>query len=673
MKISIKKIFMFITVLLVTGLFIIYALFKYNAHLRSYFINSNKILENIDFLKKEEYKLNYMVLRTTFYLYENNDKVVEEINKIENKLDEIKNNKFFKENFPKTYNKFLDFINIHNMDKSDIYRFFTYNSLIKNATIYLVRVLNESINMFNKEYLQREISIIGNVLITKSSLDNSFLNNIDLNYFKNLNFKDEKKEMLKNVFVQNIILFKNSFPQYFKYLQKIQNPESKNILREVNTVFYEEKLENVKKLNYVFNFIIFMLSGGIVIIVFLLYLINKEHSELQKAFITDSLTSLGNREKFNIDVKKYQNPVIYLINIDKFKHINDIYGSKTGNKILQQVANVLKNNFECENKNVYRLGGDEFAILCDGDINYEEIIEYFNNHPIIVDGKTFNISISIGISKEFPLIETADMALKEVKKNSKLKSLIYSEKSDLKKLYKDNMQKSKILQEAIKNNLIIPVFQPIFYNKDLNICKYEVLARIKTQNGLVSIYPFLTIAKENKVYKEITKTIYLKAYDVFKNRNDWFSLNLSIDDIVDNEVKELINKLFKDKNFAKRCTFELLESEAIKDYEIVKNFIKDMKKRGVKFAIDDFGSGYSNFEHILNLEIDYLKIDGSLIKKIKDKNTQIIVNTINTFAKQMNIYTVAEFVSDKEIFEIVKDLNIDCSQGFYLSEPLEKI
>ena len=662
-------------VLLIIGIGIIYGLFKYNIYLKSYFVNSNKILQNIDFLKKEEYKLNYLVLRTTFYLYENNDEVVKEINKIEEKLDSIKQDKAFQIYFPNTYKSFLLFVNVYENDKTNIYRFFTYNSLIKNATIYLVKVLGESVSVFfdDKEFLENEISVIGNILITKNSLDNSFLKNINLTKLQQFHFNDKKKENLKNIFLQNLILFKRAFPGYFNYLQKIQNPKSRKLLKKMYNIYYNEKLQNIKKLNLVFNFIIFMLIGGIFIVTFLIYLINKEHLSLQKAFITDSLTSLGNREKFKIDIKKYKTPVFYLINIDRFKHINDIYGSRIGDEILKQIANILKNNFECENKNVYRIGGDEFGILCDKEFDYKEIIEYFNNHPIKVNGKSFNISVSIGISKEFPLIETADMALKQVKKDLKIKSLKYSENSNLKQLYKENIEKSKILQEAIKNDLIIPVFQPIFYNKNLNICKYEVLARIKTDNGLISIFPFLQIAKENKVYKEITKTIYLKAYDVFKNRNDEFSLNLSISDIVNDEIVELIDKLLTNESFAKRCTFELLESEAIEDYEIVKNFIKDKKKKGVKFAIDDFGSGYSNFEHILNLEIDYLKIDGSLIKKIKDNNTQIIVKTINDFAKQMNICTIAEFVSNKEIFEIVKNLDITCSQGFYLSKPLEKI
>ena len=666
---------MLINSFLVIGILIIFELFNYNFYLKNYFKKSENILNELNSLKKEEYKLNYLILKSTFYLYENNDPVMDEINKINKMLAKLKNNSFFRDKFSFSYKKFLIYSKFYEMKKNNIYRFFTYNSIIKNATIYLDKILSSSINVFgdNKEFLQKEIWTIGNVLITKNSFDKSFLKNLNINYFKNLHFKQKNKETMKNILLENLILFKNTFPKYSLYLTKIQHSKDLKYLNFTTKKYFYERNLNLKKINYIFYFIIFILFGGIIIVSFLLYLINKEHFILEKSFITDSLTFLGNREKFNMDIKKYKNPTLYLINIDKFKHINDIYGIEIGDKILKKVADILKNNFNCKHKNVYRLGSDDFAILCEGELDYHKIIDFFKSHSILVDGKEFNIRVSIGISKEFPLIETADMALKKVKKDVNLTSFIYNKNCSLMQHYKENLKKSEILRNAIKNNLIVPVFQPIFNNKTLKICKYEVLARIKTDNGLISIYPFLKIAKENKIYKEITKAIFLKAYDILKEKNVEFSLNLSIDDLLESETINLIDKIFKDKDFAKRCTFEFLESEAIEDYGVVKRFIDKMKKIGVKFAIDDFGSGYSNFEHILNLKIDYLKIDGSLIKKIENENTRIIIRAINLFAKKIHILTIAEFVSNEKIFNLVKKLGIHCSQGFYLSKPLEKI
>jgi EAL domain-containing protein (putative c-di-GMP-specific phosphodiesterase class I) len=132
-----------------------------------------------------------------------------------------------------------------------------------------------------------------------------------------------------------------------------------------------------------------------------------------------------------------------------------------------------------------------------------------------------------------------------------------------------------------------------------------------------------------------------------------------------------MHKLFlKDPTLDDRVTFEMLESEAIIDYDSIERFITKVKRKGAKIAIDDFGSGYSNFAHILNLDVDYIKIDGSLIKNIdKDKNSFKIVKLLVQFAKESNIKTVAEFIENEKILNIVKDLGVDYGQGYYLGKP----
>ena len=115
---------------------------------------------------------------------------------------------------------------------------------------------------------------------------------------------------------------------------------------------------------------------------------------------------------------------------------------------------------------------------------------------------------------------------------------------------------------------------------------------------------------------------------------------------------------------------EITEQDSVEDFESVNNFIAKIKDVGVKIALDDFGSGYSNFSILMKLQIDYLKIDGSLIKNIdKDKNAQIIVKTIVQFAQDLNIKTIAECVCSKEIFEVVKDMGIDYAQGYFVGKP----
>ncbi|MEA3315873.1 MAG: EAL domain-containing protein [Campylobacterota bacterium] len=116
----------------------------------------------------------------------------------------------------------------------------------------------------------------------------------------------------------------------------------------------------------------------------------------------------------------------------------------------------------------------------------------------------------------------------------------------------------------------------------------------------------------------------------------------------------------------------MLEDENIKDYDVLLNFTKKVKELGCSVSIDDFGTGYSNFEHILKMDVDYLKIDASLVKNIaKDKNSYNVVKTILAFANSLNMKTVAEYVENEEIHNIVKELGATYSQGYYFSAPIE--
>lgn len=161
-----------------------------------------------------------------------------------------------------------------------------------------------------------------------------------------------------------------------------------------------------------------------------------------------------------------------------------------------------------------------------------------------------------------------------------------------------------------------------------------------------------------------------KSCQYFEYLDCDFSINLSVEDILDHEIVAFILYNIKKYNVSNKIVFELLETEGIENYEEISLFINEMKYMGCRIAIDDFGSGYSNFEYILQLNVDYIKIDGSLIRNLDiDTNAQVVVETIVDFAKKLNITVVAEYVHNEAIYEKVKELNIDRSQGFFLAEP----
>jgi EAL domain-containing protein (putative c-di-GMP-specific phosphodiesterase class I) len=272
------------------------------------------------------------------------------------------------------------------------------------------------------------------------------------------------------------------------------------------------------------------------------------------------------------------------------------------------------------------------------------------------------------------VLEKADIALK-VAKEHKEHFLFYDEKLYIEKQYKENMEWVKKLDSAIKEDRIVPYFQPIFEAQTEKIVSYECLIRLIDSDGsVISPFKFLTIAKKSKLYTKLTKIMIEKSCKSFTNVDSSFSVNLSIDDILNTEMVTYIKSIVDKYNVNNKIVFEILETEGIDNYEQVASFIAQMKKIGCRVSIDDFGSGYSNFEHILKLDIDYIKIDGSLIKNLdRDENAKIVVETIVDFAKKMKLITIAEFVHNQAVFEKVKSLDIERVQGFYLGEPDKEI
>ena len=149
-----------------------------------------------------------------------------------------------------------------------------------------------------------------------------------------------------------------------------------------------------------------------------------------------------------------------------------------------------------------------------------------------------------------------------------------------------------------------------------------------------------------------------------------FSINLTLDDLLHTPTVSFLRSKLDESGLADRLMIEIVESEGIENFQEVREFVADMKGRGCKIAIDDFGSGYSNFAYLMELNVDCIKIDGSLIKTMdQDKNSKIITSTILDFSRQLEITTVAEFVHNQAVLDSVRNMGIDYVQGFYLGEP----
>ena len=199
------------------------------------------------------------------------------------------------------------------------------------------------------------------------------------------------------------------------------------------------------------------------------------------------------------------------------------------------------------------------------------------------------------------------------------------------------------------------------------------LVRLIDENeNVISPFHFLEISKKGNYYNKITHRVLENSFKILESINAELSVNISFSDVEKEQTRiEIFSLLKKHKENAHRVIFELLEDENVKDFDVIKKFIKEIKNKGVQIAIDDFGAGYSNFERILEFEPDIIKIDGSLIKNIQtDVFSRDLVETIVAFAKKQNIKTVGEFVENEAIFNILNEIGVDYSQGYYFGKPI---
>jgi len=405
--------------------------------------------------------------------------------------------------------------------------------------------------------------------------------------------------------------------------------------------------------------------------------------ELHNKLYYDDLTSLLSRYAFFEDIQTVQTPVIFLIDIDKFKLINEIYGLKTGSLVLQEFAKFLQDFVHESEYKVYRLSADEFVLMKDAPfINYdlyEQTVENFfkqlTHFQVQFDNDSITIDVTVGISiAQKNALECAKTALENAKENKK-SYVTYFVEMDLLEEKKDTLLWKNKIKSAVEEHRIIPVYQAIV-NDSGEIVKYEALMRLEEKGSaeLISPYFFLDTAIKTKLYDSLSSTIIFNALELAKKSNNILSINFTFTDIK-NElfINSIADYLSDHENLGEQLVFEITESENIESFNLVKEFIQRFRAHGVKFAIDDFGSGYSNFQHILEMQPDYLKIDGSLVRNIdKDESSYILVKAIIDFSHKLGISIIAEFVHTKKIFSLLKELHVDEYQGFYFHKPQRK-
>ncbi len=411
-----------------------------------------------------------------------------------------------------------------------------------------------------------------------------------------------------------------------------------------------------------------------------LALMEQKNRIMEKMLYEDPLTKLRSRTFLLQEIEAKNPRGVVLFDIRNFHIINDLYGESVGNLILKSFANFMKK--QIEPTNVYRLSGNTFAVLNIYDRTQQECIAVAKKVISNIQAENFSfrkgdstlecaISLCIGISNERGgkhLLEQADMALNYAKKHHK-EFVVYSDSLNIRQGYELDISIVKMVKKALDEDRIVPYFQPIFRGEEVSY--YEALIRLVTEDGKVlTPFHFLDVIKRTSYYSDLTRRMIKKSFAIFQQLDSKLSINLSSIDFFNTDTMDYLLIMIAKYDMGDKLILEILEGEIFEDYESTNEQIERFRSLGVKIAIDDFGSGYSNFLHLTLINPDFIKIDGSLIKNIdKDNKSLAICRAIIGFARELKMKTIAEFIHSKDILDITTDLKVDKHQGFYLGEP----
>jgi PAS domain S-box-containing protein/diguanylate cyclase (GGDEF)-like protein len=541
-----------------------------------------------------------------------------------------------------------------------------------NSSTNLVEVLQENFKVINNDLNQYKLILDTSAIVSKTDLQGA-ITYVNDEFCKASGYTREELIGKKHSIIKHPDTSKEVFKKMWETI------ENKNI--------WSSTIKNRKKNGesyYVKTVIMPLLDESEKIVEYIAArtdvteLIKKDRI-IQEHFV-DELTGLKTRTALlhDLQIKPNSYASLILINIDRFSDINDYFGYETGDELLKVFANKLQN----DHNTAYRISGDEFALLCEHELNDDRRDEVSSmlidletsEYQLFEESISIFLSCGVSYSRKSELYKLAHIALKK-NRNSNEAVTYYNDNKDLEDKVKENLDVILRIKEGLKHDRFIPFFQGIVDNKTKKIVKYESLIRLKCDNGKVeSPFFFLEHAKKSKLYIKLTQVMIEKTFEKFANLEYEFSINLLLQDIESPKVMKCLVDHLEKYQCGKRVVWEIVESEGIYNFDLVSQFITLVKSYGCKVAIDDFGTGYSNFSYLAKLDIDYIKIDGSLIKDIDTDLVQMAtVESILHFARKVGIKTIAEYVENEIIYNHLCSLGVNFSQGYYFSKPQEEL
>jgi len=429
-----------------------------------------------------------------------------------------------------------------------------------------------------------------------------------------------------------------------------------------------------------------------------------EQEKMLELATRDYLTGLLNRSAFlheldstlNLAKRNGIQGALLFIDLDMFKIVNESHGYDAGDKVLLEISSLLKTNLR--NTDVIgRIGGDEFAVIMH-DINPQEVrkkikrlINKLSRLKIIYNGEQIQTTSSIGVVK-YPnedqdpsqLLTAAGLAMHKAKDMGRNRIYMTDDnffEDSFTVSAKQKMKWLNILRGALDNDNFEMHFQPMIPAEKDGTVIFESLLRIRDENNNLGSPVFFIEAAENFGLAQTLDVSVLRKCikhhkDLMNQGKDcMLSINISGlslgDEVVMNALKDIVRK---EKPITERIIIEVTETAAMRDEEQAKKFVAELHSLGFKFALDDFGSGYSSFYYLKNLDVDYVKIDGEFVKNLETSTEdRHFVKALADLARGLNIKIIAEFVENQTHVNILKEIGIDYMQGYHISKPIDNL
>ncbi|MCG8315784.1 MAG: EAL domain-containing protein [Pseudomonadales bacterium] len=416
----------------------------------------------------------------------------------------------------------------------------------------------------------------------------------------------------------------------------------------------------------------------------------------------DPITKLLNRQAFRIKLASAVQHAktaesihaLLLIDLDQFHLVNDSCGHTEGDRLLGEIAKQIQNLVRADDA-VARIGGDEFGILlshCNTGVASrvaDKLLETIVSYRFCVDDKLFKLGASIGVVVIDSAIESVDKLLIDAssvvqvaKDNGSNRVQVYDDQQEVLLKKQDELRWFTRINHALENDLLVLSYQRICptqaSDEHPGENHYEILLRMLDEDGsLISPAEFMPAAERYHLMPQIDRWVVKHAFqwvelNLHRSKSvSLFSINLSGHSIGEDCFLDFVEACFNTHHVSgDRICFEITESMAINNMENTLRFIERFKTKGCKFSLDDFGTGFSSYGYLKTLPVDFLKIDGSFVRKITEDPIDLaMVKSINEVGHVMNRKTIAEYVENEETMELLRQIGVDYAQGFGIETP----